>query len=229
VGVVAWGWLLHTQRAGPRLERTLWRDGMSFGSMSVNAELMAQAERLLIPLVLGYGSLAIYAVLAAMVMGPLRMLEMAAANTLAPRLRAANSRSARMSLLLADVVLIGIATVVIGGGLLLVGPTVFDFVLPGRHLPAGLVLAALICGLSRILVAFSQAIAAACGSEADYSRTQLLGWMGLGLSVGLGTLFASHGLEGVLYGIAMGWIFKAVTVLAVSRRHLLAEVAPAPA
>jgi hypothetical protein len=120
------------------------------------AAFAATSERLVIPLALPQGALAEFAVLAALVIAPMRMLQMAVQRTLTPRLRDATSAAARRHLLLQEVGLAAGLVAVLSLALWYAAPLAVSLLLGGKYSFApALILAALVSGAVRAVNGFS--------------------------------------------------------------------------
>ena len=219
-GVLAWRRVLSAPQTGAPLEARLWKRGVNFGGLAVTAELMAQIERFLIPILLTYHELAHFAVVAAIALTPFRVLEMGAISTLAPRLRSAKGWAKRRQLLVFDLVLLAGLTTFAGLVILMIGPWICSFFLPALEFPTPVLIAVMVSGYGRVLAALAKGIASAFGTASELTRVHCIGWMGVAASVAGGFLFSDDGLTGVIYGIAIGWFFKAAAILALSVNHL---------
>jgi hypothetical protein len=95
------------------------------------------------------------------------------------------------------------------------------------HFSGTLVLAALVAGSAKILHAFSRATVTALADSRELGLVNLSGWASLALSAVAAVLGARWGLAGVIYGVGLGWLFRALAALAVTYRHLRPVQQPA--
>jgi hypothetical protein len=95
VAAAAWRRLLAAAGPTPPAYRVDWSESLALAGLGAMSALAAAFERLAIPLALSDRALAEFGVLAALVVGPLRMLQLATQRTLTPRLRDAGSPPAR--------------------------------------------------------------------------------------------------------------------------------------
>ena len=227
IGTVAcavWGWavLLRERHAKPHRSTDVpWGDALALAGVQATGLLLIQLDRLIIPYLLPLEDLATFGVLAAVVGSLFRVLQMGVGYTLLPRLRRAADAAerrrlvARESRLVGGIVLLGSAAIVVAV------PLVERWFLAGKyHLSGALVLAAIVAGVSKILNAFAKAAAAAVADQRELSFINLAGWISVGVAV-LGAIAGSRwGLAGVMYGVTLGWLVRAVPFFAVTARHL---------
>ena len=119
--------------------------------MSAAEQVMWQLERLLIPILLSLGDLAVYALVGAVAVAPYHVLAAGAGATLIPRLQAAPSRQERMKLISHET-LIMLALSALGGLLiLLLMPPLVEWYLGSKIVVTRtLLLAAVAGGVARI-------------------------------------------------------------------------------
>lgn len=108
-------------------------------------------------------------------------------------------------------------------------PPVERLFLAGKyHLSGSLILAALITGVAKVLNAFTKSTVSALADTRELSAVNLFGWMSVVIAVVAATLGARWGLVGVIYGVGLGWLVRAVSAMYLTARHLrVPEVAPA--
>jgi O-antigen/teichoic acid export membrane protein len=198
-----------------------WGEAFSFAGLNAAGLLLLQLDRLIIPQVLPVHDLATYGVLAAIVGSLFRVLQMGVGYTLVPRLRAAPTVGVRRRLIAHEARLVG-AIVVAGSAVIwFVTPLVERWFLQGKyHLGAALMLAALVSGVTKIINAFTKATVTALASPAEVSMVNLFGWASVAVAVPAAVLGARWGLVGVIYGVSLGWLTRAVTALYITLRHL---------
>jgi O-antigen/teichoic acid export membrane protein len=224
-------WLLFRERAAKRGDTGWfpWGEALSFAGLNAAGLLLLQLDRLIIPQVLPVHDLATYGVLAAIVGSLFRVLQMGVGYTLVPRLRAAPSVNQRRRLIAHEARLVG-AIVVAGSAVIwFVTPLVERWFLQGKyHLGGALMLAALVSGVAKIANAFTKATVTALASPAEVSMVNLLGWASVALAIPAAVFGARWGLVGVIYGVSLGWLTRAVTALYITLRHLKVP-SPVPA
>lgn len=182
---------------------------------------MVQLERLVIPMVLVIADLATFAVLAAIVGSPFRIVQMSVTHTLLPRLRAANSSRERKRLLLIEGATVTLVMALTCALVWLVTPWLLDRLLEGRYtLSPALMLAALVSGLAKVAAAFGGTIVLAIGSAQDLHVLTVLSWGSVALALTGALIGAQWGLTGLVYGVGVGWLAQtlAYAILAYRRR-----------
>lgn len=221
----ALGWRL-ALRAEPRRNATRcdalpWSEGYTIVAMDTAVVLLISIERLLIPRLLEIEALAVFAVLAAVVGAPFRVLQMGIGYTLAPRLRSATSSVQYRRLAGEEAVvvlaLIGIASLLIW----FLAPWVVDLFLDGKYtLPPLLILAGIVAGLGKVTGAFATAIVTALGDTEHLNRLNRYSWIALALAVVAGVLGSGFGLVGLVFGVSAGWVVYALISLLIALPRL---------
>ena len=181
-------------------------------------ELMMTSDRLTTPLLLSFEDLAMLSVLLALAGPPFRLLELAVSYTLMPELKSAtdggtSSKVIRHSSLVA-VALSSCASV----GLLLVLGPLGDLLFGDKfEIPISLVLAVLAVGIVRVAHSFAHAAATAIVPENELPRLAVLGTIAAVLVL-VGAIAGAHwGLQGLVLGSLVGWIFR--TAVYATRVH----------
>ncbi len=235
VGAAALGWGLLVREPGfgrERKEELIWGEALSLAGMDASGLLLVQLDRLLIARLLSLGELATYGVLAAIVGSLFRVLQMGVGYTLIPRLRVAGSLPERRSLIRREVRLVG--ALVVGGAVLIwiVTPLVERWLLGGKyHLTIPLIIAALASGVAKVLNAFAKALVTALSEAREVTTVNVFGWVSVGIAVAAAAVGARWGLPGVIYGVGLGWLLRAVIGIGISARRLRSVapvVVPAP-
>ncbi|HEX8376086.1 MAG TPA: hypothetical protein VF606_13000, partial [Geminicoccaceae bacterium] len=151
VAAVTWRRLLAAAGPAPPAYRIDWSESLALTGLGAMSALAASFERLAIPLALPGPALAEFGVLAALVVGPLRMLQLATQRTLTPRLRDAASPAARRGLLRREAALLAGLTAAAGAVLWFAVPLAVPLLLGGKYdLSPALVAAALASGAARV-------------------------------------------------------------------------------
>jgi len=221
-GALGWGLLVREPGFGrERKEELVWSEALSLAGMDASGLLLVQLDRLLIARLLSLGELATYGVLAAIVGSLFRVLQMGVGYTLIPRLRVAASVSERRSLIRREIRLV---TALVAGGALaiwLVTPLVERWLLGGKyHLTVPLMLAALASGVAKVLNAFSKALVTALSEPSEVTTVNVFGWISVGVAIAAAAVGARWGLPGVIYGVGIGWLLRAVIGIGISARRL---------
>jgi O-antigen/teichoic acid export membrane protein len=220
----ALGWWILFRERHAKPHRSIdfaWSEAVAFAGLAAAGLLLIQLERLLIPYLLPLEDLATYGVLAAIVGSLFRVLQMGVGYSLLPRLRAAPGVAERRRLIAREIRLV-VAVVILGSALIWVAtPALERWFLGGKyHLSGALVLAALITGVAKILNGFAQSTVSALADARELSLVSLLGWVAVLVAV-LGAVAGSRwGLAGVIYGVGLGWVVRAMVALYLTARHL---------
>jgi O-antigen/teichoic acid export membrane protein len=223
-----WGWRLLLREREAKSERGSqfsWREALAYAGLNASGLLLVQLDRLVIPHLLPLAELATYGVLAAIVGSPFRVLQNSVGYSLLPRLAAASSVRERRRLIAHEVWLAGLLLLLASAAVWFAVPLVEDWFLAGKyHLGSALVLAAIVAGLAKVLNAFSRATVTALASARELSLVNVLGWASVVVAAVAATALARWGLPGVIYGVGLGWLLRALAALFVSARHLHGSV-----
>lgn len=195
----------------------LLKEGLAAIGMNLALTLLFQLDRLIIPTALSIGDLAIYAVVAAVVGSPFRMLQTGVGYTLLPRLRKADSIARIMRLLRHEAALMLTATSVAAACVLTIGPWLVDVLIPGDYNPPRSVFFAIVVvGFIRVGCGFAQSLISLLGSPRDLFIVNVWAWLAVGEGVVAAFLVRSTGLTGIVYGLGTGWLtfMLAASVLA---------------
>lgn len=199
-----------------------WREALFYYLAASATAFLPQIERLFMPRVLNLEDLAMFGVLAALVISPYRMLQRGVGYTLFPRLNAAASRRMRRRLLREEFRLM----IVVGGvaGVLVwyAAPWVTDAFLGDKYelLPA-LVVAGLVAGLGKLVGAVGHALVSALGSNRDLALYGAASWAALA-AAGLGAVYGARwGVPGVIYGTTAGLLIRSGLALVLGLRHVI--------
>lgn len=223
-GAVAGWWLLFRERSATGAGSVFsWREALAFAGLNASGLLLVQLDRLMIPHLLPLDDLATYGVLAALVGSPFRVLQNSVGYTLLPRLTAATSIPERRRLVRREVWLAGLLVVAASAAVWVIVPWVEHWLLAGKYdLGVGLVLAAIVAGLAKVLNAFSRATVTALADQREVALTNVLGWASVAVAAAAAVAGARWGLAGVIYGVGLGWFLRAFAALWLSARHLRA-------
>ena len=231
-GAIGW-WVLFRERAAKphRGASFPWGEALSFAGLNAAGLVLVQLDRLIIPQVLPLHDLATYGVLAAIAGSLFRVLQMGAAYTLIPRLRAAGSVVERRRIIAHEAKLV--SAIVVAGSVVIwfVTPLVERHFLAGKyHLGGALLFAALFSGVAKVMNAFTKSTVTALATAGELSIVNLFGWVSVAVAVVAAVLGARWGLTGVIYGVGLGWLMRALTALYLTLRHLeLPESVPVTA
>jgi O-antigen/teichoic acid export membrane protein len=183
--------------------------------------MLIQLDRLIIPHVLPLHDLATFGVLAAIAGSLFRVLSMGVGYTLVPRLRAAGTVIERRRLIAHEARIV--AVILVAGSLAIwfLTPLIERLFLSGKyHLGGSLLLATLFSGVAKIMNSFTKSTVTALATGREVSLVNLLGWVSVGLAVAAAVFGARWGLAGVIYGVGLGWVVRALAASYVTVRHL---------
>jgi O-antigen/teichoic acid export membrane protein len=224
-------WLLFEERAAkPHRDAWFpWSEALAFAGVSAAGLVLTQLDRLIIPHVLPFEDLATFGVLAAIAGSLFRVLQMGVGYTLVPRLRAATSVPQRRRLVAQEAK--AVVAMVVAGSLAIwaITPLVERWFLRGKYeLSAALLLAAIVSGMTKVLNSFTRATVTALATPAELGKASVLGWASVLVAIPAAAFGARWGLAGVMYGVAFGWLLRALTGYYITLRHLRISV-PVPA
>jgi O-antigen/teichoic acid export membrane protein len=230
IGLCALGWtrLRKIAREEDEVgEPFAWSEALSFFAAAAAAAVFPQIERLVIPKVLTLSELASFAVLAALVISPYRMLQSGVGYTLFPRLRQAPDRRVRRRLLGEEV---GTTLILAAGGGILVwylAPWIVRLLLPGKYdLPGALVLAGIVAGVLKVLDSFGRATVSALGRTRELAAFGVASWGAVGVSLVGASIGARWGLPGLVYGTSAGWLARTAAGLWLGLPQMLGPEPP---
>jgi O-antigen/teichoic acid export membrane protein len=199
-----------------------WEEALSYYLAASATAFLPQIERLVIPGVLSLEDLAVFGVLAALVLSPFRMLASGVGYTLFPRIRKAETLRERRRLLGTEIRTIAIGASIAVAGAWYVAPWISDLFLGHKYdLATPLVLAALVAGCGKLLGAVGRALISALGSNADLAVYGAASWIAL-LAAGGGAAFGARwGVPGVIYGATAGLSVRWLLAFGLSARYLV--------
>lgn len=223
---VGWRYLLRRARIAESTpyEKIPWSECIPVVASGVAVVVFVQLERLVIPPLLGTEALATFAVLAAVVGSPYRVLQMGVGFTLLPMLRHASTTPEKRRILAHEGKVIGSITA--AGSILVwvLAPFVIDIVVGAKYeIGASLIAAGIVAGIAKILAAFGQA---AVTSVATSSELRLLGlgaWLALAFGLFGAISGAEWGFNGIIYGVSAGWLAYALWAAVMASRHFFAS------
>ena len=172
--------------------------------------LLGATERLVIPRALSLSDLATFSVLATLAGSPFQMLNQGVGFALLPRLRGARNRTARRRVLSQELLIVVGACALLGVMVWWLTPIVLHFFLVGRYvLPTHLILAAIAVGALRPLGAVAIAVVNAVGSAGELIALGGISWIASALGLWGAWVGVRWGLTGLVYGVGLGWMFRA--------------------
>ena len=224
LAAAVYGWLVlfrESKLHPPRNTWFPWSEAISFAGLNAAGLMLIQLDRLIIPHVLPLEDLATYGVLAAIAGSLFRVLQMGVGYTLVPRLRVAATVVERRHLIAHEAKLVGAMVVAGSVAIWLVTPLIERWFLQGKyHLAGSLLLAAVVSGVAKIMNAFTKSTVTALATPSELSLVNVLGWVSVALAIPAAVFGARWGLAGVMYGVGLGWLLRAITALYVTLRHL---------
>ena len=211
--MIGWARILRGTRHGVLqggTARVSWREGATVLGASGAELVMIQMDRLMIPTVLDVAELGRFAVLAATIGAPFRILQLAAGYSMVPRIRSARSVDERWSRLRSEAA--QTFAVTLGGAAVIwaVVPFVVGWLVGDKYTLGGdVVLAAVVAGGAKVAGALATACVTAVGGRRQLLVLTYISWISVALGVVGAHLGAGWGLAGVVYGVAAGWVFRA--------------------
>jgi hypothetical protein len=190
--------------------RMALKEGFAAMGLGVAVQLLMQFERLAIPKLGSLEMLSTYAVLAATIGSPFRMLQIGTSFSLLPPLRSAKTWAAARGVLLREAATSLVVALIAGAAIVLASPLIFEVVLGGKYpIDSGLIVASLAIGLAKLWEGFSTTVVSACGSANAMALISAHAWICLGTAT-VGAIVGSRfGLLGILWGVGLGWILLA--------------------
>ena len=217
-----WAPLLAANSAGPRPAAPLrLAEMLLLAATNAAILLLVQLERFAIPMFLGLEQLAAFAVLSVFTIAPFRPIEFSTYRTLLPKLRRPGTGLDRRRLFLREVGETAALLAVIGLGLAVVTPFALTWLFGDKyHFTFGTVLAAIAGGQLRVARNLVSAAIAALADKRGLAIWNGLAWVSVGASFLCGWLGSHWGLEGFLWGVALGGCANIALTLPIVRPHL---------
>jgi len=209
---LGWAWLLGEERVQEPLPAHYpWHERLSLAGTAAAANAMLQLDRLLIPRVIGLDDLALYGVVAAIVIAPFRTIQVGVNKSLLPRLRNAASATDRQRLLVREATVVGGVVATLSIAMWIAAPPVFDCLFQVKYtLTRSVLLASLSSGLVKVLSGFADAAVTALAGPRALGAWNLEGWIIVALSVLGGVAGAHWGLAGLILGVSAGSLIRFV-------------------
>jgi O-antigen/teichoic acid export membrane protein len=202
-----------------------WKVGWAATSFIAAGIVLNALDRLAIPRLLGMEELATFTVLATIAGSPFTMLYQAVSYTLVSRLRNAASREQRLRVLGREATVVAITCTGAAIGILWLMPYMLKWVLAGRYaIGFSLIIAVIIVGCLKVLSSLLAAAVNALGSPRELMWMSYIGWSAI--IVGLaGAAVGAHfgGLLGLIYGVGVGWLLRAMAVGSIAIPKLYGE------
>jgi O-antigen/teichoic acid export membrane protein len=227
---LGWGILARTKPRGPTQVHSIM-EGLSLLGITAAALVLMQLERLMTPRLLTLEDLATFAVVAAFIGSPFRMLQMGAGYTLVPRLSKASTQEERRQLVRREAVaimFIGCAAALLAW---FAAPWVAEWLLAGKYdLSAALMLAALLSAVVKLADGFATTTVWALASARQLAMLNWVSWSCAGVGIAGAWVGARWGLIGLMYGVTLGWVSRGAVAGALAAKLLrrLPAAHPAP-
>lgn len=226
VAGVGWVNLRDTTRGEPEdaSEPFVWREALSYFTAASAAAVLPQIERLVIPRVLSLEDLAVFGVLAAVVIAPFRMVQAGVAYTLFPRLTRAETVGERRRLVGSELRIVLPGLLLAGLAVWYLAPWVTELFVDDKYeLDAALLLAGLIAGAAKLAESFGRALVSALGTNRELALYGTASWAALAAAVLGARLGMPWGVPGVIIGTTGGLSIRWLLALGLGLRHLTRE------
>jgi hypothetical protein len=196
---------------------------LALAGLDASGLVLVQLDRLVIPWLLPLNMLALYGVLSAIAGSVFRVLQMGVGYALIPRLRAAEGIARRRRLIRNEAWLVTGLMVAGSLAVAVAVPLVKTFLLHGKYeLSAHLVLAVVVSGVAKVLNAFAKALVAGLALPDEVATVNLFGWLSVAVAIAAAAVGARWGLAGVIYGVGLGWLIRALVAFRICAPHLRA-------
>lgn len=194
--------------------RTRWLKALTFLAISASGLLLGQIERFVIPRTLTLADLGTFGVAWTVAGSPYKLLSGGIGYALLPKLRTAEGREERSSLVRSEAALAAVLGGLGGLALLFLAPWVVDHLYGAKYpVDQSLVGAVVVLGASRVAYSVANSIIVGTGEGRTLTRFNVGSWLALGLAVVVAIGLARFGLVGILCGVSAGWLAR--TLLAV--------------
>jgi O-antigen/teichoic acid export membrane protein len=219
--VIGWRAVSMARSTGSAVTGYSWPEGWSAVSFASAGMVLAAMERLVTPQLLGLGELATFSVLATIAGSPFQMLQLGVGYTLLPALRNTPDSALRRRAFKHEALVVTATCLAAATAVLVVTPLVLTGVLAGRYqIGMPLTLAAIASGVLKVLASLFAAVVTALGSRADLFRLSVVGWISIAIALLGGAVGARWGLIGLVFGVALGWMFRALAIGVLAMPHL---------
>jgi O-antigen/teichoic acid export membrane protein len=217
------GWMrLYQREESGRRQTFEMAEAIAYVGVSVAGLVLVQLERLIVPSILTMDDLATYGVLAALAGSPFRMLQMGVGYTLLPRLRAAADPRTRRRLLARETGVTALACLGASAAIWFLAPFLVELFLHGKYvLRPSLVTAAIVMGLFKVASALTSSATVALGTTRQLGYLNLMAWVSVAGALTAAVAGARWGLEGVLYGVGVGWFIRTIAAGILAAPHLV--------
>ncbi|AIT80927.1 lipopolysaccharide biosynthesis protein [Novosphingobium pentaromativorans] len=183
--------------------------------------VLVQIERFVIPQVLDFRALALFAVIASVAIFPFRLLRSGSSFALTPRLRAASQRAERHALLAQETRSLGLTMVFATLVVVALAPIVATIFTGGRYeLDRLLVLAACFNGAAKLIEGLPRAAVVACGTAEEIRKLSWMNWLTIAACLLGAWIGARWGLVGLISGSAVGCLASTIAPASLARHAL---------
>ena len=190
---------------------TVLREGIAVVGVQLAVAAFYQIDRLVIGQALTMRDLAVFSVVSSVAASPYRMLQTGLGFTLLPRLRTCESRAAIYKLLRHELIVAVAMCVAASVVVLIVTPWLLSVLLKSRYaFEAGLLHALVIVGFVRVWNGFSSATVSALATPRQLFAFNACMWGALAVGATCAWLLRAEGLEGIVYGLGVGWLASAL-------------------
>ena len=183
--------------------------------------VLVQIERFVIPQVLDFQALAMFAVIASVAIFPFRLLRSGSSFALTPRLRATAQRADRFALLAQETRSLGLTMVLATMIVVALAPLVAAIFTGGRYeLDRLLVLAACCNGAAKLIEGLPRAAVVACGTAGEIRKLSWMNWLTIAACLLGAWIGARWGLAGLISGSAVGCLLSTIPPALLARQAL---------
>jgi O-antigen/teichoic acid export membrane protein len=211
--LIGWRAVAPASATAQSAERYSWGEGWAAVIFTAAGMILGAMERLLTPGLLGLRDLATFSVLATVAGSPFHMLHLGVGYTLLPALRNAKGHAARLSVLRHESLVILVIGAVAAIAVWFVTPLIVGWVLAGRYtIGSELLIAAVFGGVFKIIGSLAAAVVNAIGTGRHLVQLSVIGWLAIGVSVAGAAIGARWGLTGLVYGVGIGWLIRAIAI-----------------
>ncbi len=198
-----------------------WSEGWSAVSFASAGMILGAFERLLAPRLLDLHELATFSVLATVAGSPFQMLQWGVGYTMVPGLRNTKTAAQRVKVFWHEAIVVAATAVAAGVVVWIVTPSVLHWILNDRYSIAWpLLTAALVTGALKVLSSLAASVVNALGSGRDLLLISGIGWIAIAFGFVGALLGVRWGLTGLVFGVGVGWLFRAISIFWIAAPQL---------
>jgi O-antigen/teichoic acid export membrane protein len=180
-------------------------DRLSLAGLGAAAMLLAQIERFLIPRVLTFEDLALFAAVASLAVAPLKLLTAVSKFYLIPLVVAADTSKKLLNVIFHQGIALGTLAFVACLVVLTISPWLWDRILPATYnVDNALVLAILAIGVVRLYVGIVITVLSGASNTTALFISNVCAWICLGISATVATLYSHGQLTTFIWILAIG-------------------------